>query len=307
MAERIISERIQTLSARYKQERATTKTLFCCENQAHSGRWLWTLTSGGCSRAWRRRWRSSGQTLRLRRRRVKNPGITDWRDHEKTSVNWKCVCEREREWVSECEHKGTQSWTHTECVSLKILYNLQHFHLCSFISSLLSSSPSHRHARRLRGRGRPFPVPFPPIHTAQVSQVLPTSQEAHPPEARVQRRLDMDALVERRDGALLQVEPVVGADGQSQQPQTADGEDAGQQSQGLPAAGAHDHSRRRRRPWEGREKARQGNVTIQPHQFRWQGIRLQAWVELITHNYFIVSVLKTLLVLDMSMSSDYRI
>lgn len=67
----------------------------------------------------------------------------------------------------------------------------------------------------------------------------PTGQEAHPPEARVQRRLDGDALVERCDGALLQVEPVVGADGQTQQPQAADGEEAAQQSQGPPAAGAH--------------------------------------------------------------------
>lgn len=55
----------------------------------------------------------------------------------------------------------------------------------------------------------------------------------------MQRRLDVDALVERRDGALLQVEPVVGAHGQTQQPQAADGEDAAQQSQGPPAAGAH--------------------------------------------------------------------
>lgn len=56
----------------------------------------------------------------------------------------------------------------------------------------------------------------------------------------MQRRLDVKALVERRDGALLQVEPVVGTDGQSQQPQAADGEDAAKQSQGPPAAGAHD-------------------------------------------------------------------
>lgn len=94
-----------------------------------------------------------------------------------------------------------------------------------------------------------------------MSQVLPTSQEAHPPEARVQQRLDMDALVERCDGALLQVEPVVGADGQSQQPQTADGEDAGQQSQGLPAAGAHDHSRGGDGP--GREEKKQDKEMLQ--------------------------------------------
>lgn len=56
----------------------------------------------------------------------------------------------------------------------------------------------------------------------------------------MQRRLDVNALVERCDGALLQVEPVVGADGQSQQSQAADGEDAAKQSQGPPAAGAHD-------------------------------------------------------------------
>lgn len=59
----------------------------------------------------------------------------------------------------------------------------------------------------------------------------------------MQRGPDVDTLVERRDGALLQVEPVVSADGQSQQPQAADGEDTAQQSQGLPAAGAHDPSR----------------------------------------------------------------
>lgn len=55
----------------------------------------------------------------------------------------------------------------------------------------------------------------------------------------MQRGLDVDALVERRDGALLQVEPVVGAHGQTQQPQAAEGEDAAQQRQGPPAAGAH--------------------------------------------------------------------
>lgn len=58
----------------------------------------------------------------------------------------------------------------------------------------------------------------------------------------MQRRPDVDALVERRDGALLQIEPVVGADGQSQKPQASQGKDAAQQGQGLPAAGTHDPS-----------------------------------------------------------------
>ncbi|TNN85472.1 hypothetical protein EYF80_004104 [Liparis tanakae] len=66
-----------------------------------------------------------------------------------------------------------------------------------------------------------------------------TCQEADSPEAGVQRGLHGDALVQRRDDALLQVQPVVGADRRSQQPQAADCKDAAQQGQGLPAARAH--------------------------------------------------------------------
>lgn len=57
----------------------------------------------------------------------------------------------------------------------------------------------------------------------------------------MQRGLDVHALVQRHDDALLQVQPVVGADCQSQQPQAADCKDAAQQCQGLPAARAHCH------------------------------------------------------------------
>jgi len=55
----------------------------------------------------------------------------------------------------------------------------------------------------------------------------------------VQRGLNGDALVQRHDDALLQVQPVVGADRRSQQPQAADCKDTAQQGQGLPAARAH--------------------------------------------------------------------
>ncbi len=58
----------------------------------------------------------------------------------------------------------------------------------------------------------------------------------------MQRGLDVCALVQRHDDALLQVQPVVGADRHSQQPQAADCKDAAQQCQGLPAAGAHGDS-----------------------------------------------------------------
>lgn len=78
--------------------------------------------------------------------------------------------------------------------------------------------------------------------TASLPDSLLTSQEADPPEARVQRGLDVHALVQRHDDALLQVQPVVGADCQSQQPQAADCKDTAQQCQGLPAARAHFHS-----------------------------------------------------------------
>ena len=72
-----------------------------------------------------------------------------------------------------------------------------------------------------------------------------TAQEADSPQATVQRRLDVNALVQRRNDALLQVQPVVGADGHSQQPQATDGKDTAQQRQGLPAARAHGPSSRR--------------------------------------------------------------
>ncbi len=71
---------------------------------------------------------------------------------------------------------------------------------------------------------------------------LLTGQEADPPEAGVQRGLDVGALVHGHNDALLQVQPVVGADGHSQQPQAADCKDAAQQCQGLPAACAHGDS-----------------------------------------------------------------
>lgn len=58
----------------------------------------------------------------------------------------------------------------------------------------------------------------------------------------MQRSLDVNALVQRHNDALLQVQPVVGADCHSQQPQAADCKDAAQQCQGLPAACAHGDS-----------------------------------------------------------------
>lgn len=71
------------------------------------------------------------------------------------------------------------------------------------------------------------------------TESLLTSQEADPPEARVQRSLDVSALVQRHNDALLQVQPVVGADCHSQQPQATDCKDTAQQCQCFPAAGAH--------------------------------------------------------------------
>lgn len=59
----------------------------------------------------------------------------------------------------------------------------------------------------------------------------------------MQRGLDVSALVQRHNDSLLQVEPVVGAHCHSQQPQATDCKDTAQQSQGLPAACTHGHSR----------------------------------------------------------------
>lgn len=66
-----------------------------------------------------------------------------------------------------------------------------------------------------------------------------TCQKADPPEPRMQRQFDFRRLVLGLDDALLQVEPVVGADGDAQEAEAADGEHAAEQGQRLPAAGAH--------------------------------------------------------------------
>lgn len=66
-----------------------------------------------------------------------------------------------------------------------------------------------------------------------------TCEEADTPQARVQGHLDLRALVLGQDHPLLQVEPVVGADCDAQEPQAADGKDAAQQGQRLPPAAAH--------------------------------------------------------------------
>ncbi len=58
----------------------------------------------------------------------------------------------------------------------------------------------------------------------------------------MQRGLDGSALVHRHNDTLFQVQPVVGADCHSQQPQAADCKDAAQQCEGLPAACAHGDS-----------------------------------------------------------------
>ena len=63
----------------------------------------------------------------------------------------------------------------------------------------------------------------------------PTSQEANPPQARVEGHAYLGALVEGKDDALLQIEPVVGAYGDPQQAQGANSEHAAQQRQRLPA------------------------------------------------------------------------
>lgn len=59
----------------------------------------------------------------------------------------------------------------------------------------------------------------------------------------MQRGLDVGALIQRHNDALLQVQPVVGADCHSQQPQAADCKNAAQQCQRLPTARAHGDSR----------------------------------------------------------------
>lgn len=70
-----------------------------------------------------------------------------------------------------------------------------------------------------------------------------TSQEADSPEAGVQRGLDVSALVQGHNHALLQVQPVVCADCHSQQPQATDCKHATQQCQGFPAAHTHGDGR----------------------------------------------------------------
>lgn len=62
-----------------------------------------------------------------------------------------------------------------------------------------------------------------------------TSQEANPPQARVEGHAYFCALVERENDALLQVEPVVCAYSDPQQAQGANSEHAAQQRQRLPA------------------------------------------------------------------------
>lgn len=55
----------------------------------------------------------------------------------------------------------------------------------------------------------------------------------------MQRHVRLGRLVDGQDDALLQVEPVVGADGDAQQAQGAHSKHAAQQRQRLPAAKAH--------------------------------------------------------------------
>lgn len=55
----------------------------------------------------------------------------------------------------------------------------------------------------------------------------------------MQRHVHLGGLVYGQDDALLQVEPVVGADGDPQQAQGAHSKHAAQQRQRLPAAKAH--------------------------------------------------------------------
>lgn len=68
---------------------------------------------------------------------------------------------------------------------------------------------------------------------------LLTCQETDPPQAAVQRHVHLGGLVDGQDDALLQVEPVVGADGDPQQAQGAHSKHAAQQRQRLPATKAH--------------------------------------------------------------------
>lgn len=95
-----------------------------------------------------------------------------------------------------------------------------------------------------------------------------TCQEADPPEPRVQRQFDFGRLVLGLDDALLQVEPVVGADGDAQEAEAADGEHAAEQGQRLPAAGAHSqkHGGPRRRwgrlPGEGTRPSAQSHLPL---------------------------------------------
>lgn len=58
---------------------------------------------------------------------------------------------------------------------------------------------------------------------------LLTCQETDPPQATVQRHVHLGGLVDGQDDALLQVEPVVRADGDPQQAQGAHSKHAAQQ------------------------------------------------------------------------------
>lgn len=69
----------------------------------------------------------------------------------------------------------------------------------------------------------------------KTSTFLLPSQETNPPEARVEGHAYLCTLVEGKDDAFLQVEPVVGAYGDPQQAQAANSEHAAQQRQRLPA------------------------------------------------------------------------
>lgn len=55
----------------------------------------------------------------------------------------------------------------------------------------------------------------------------------------MQGHLDLGALVLGYNHTLLQVQPVVGADCDTQEAQATDSKDAAQQGQGLPPAGTH--------------------------------------------------------------------
>lgn len=80
-----------------------------------------------------------------------------------------------------------------------------------------------------------------PFSRARLSTALGvlTCEEADTPQAGVQGHLDLRALVLGQDHTLLQVQPVVGADRDAQEPQATDGKDTAQQGQGLPPAGTH--------------------------------------------------------------------